>query len=145
MSISRAKGSINALTRSVYCFAWYSTCNPTLHTPCSRVLLEKLTGLQLVKKFPAFYGTAVTNARHLSLSWTSSMQSIPPHPTSWKSILILSSYLRLGLPSGLFRSGFRTKTLYTPLPSPINATCPAHLILLDFINRTILGEDASVV
>jgi hypothetical protein len=26
-------------------------------TPCSRVLLEKLTGFQLVKKFPAFYGT----------------------------------------------------------------------------------------
>jgi hypothetical protein len=24
---------------------------------CSRVLLEKLTGLQLIKKFPAFYGT----------------------------------------------------------------------------------------
>ena len=34
---------------------------------------EKLTGFQLVKKFPAFYGTrrfitAVTSARHLSLS-----------------------------------------------------------------------------
>jgi len=28
-----------------------------LHTPWSRVLLEKLTGSQLVKKFPAFYGT----------------------------------------------------------------------------------------
>jgi len=28
-----------------------------LLTPWSRVLLEKLTGLQLVKKFPAFYGT----------------------------------------------------------------------------------------
>jgi hypothetical protein len=26
-------------------------------TPYSTVLLEKLTGLQLVKKFPAFYGT----------------------------------------------------------------------------------------
>ena len=42
-------------------------------TAWSRVLLEKLTGLQLVKKFPAFYGTlrfiaAVTSARHLSLS-----------------------------------------------------------------------------
>jgi hypothetical protein len=41
--------------------------------PCSRVLLEKLSGLQLVKKFPAFYGTrrfitAFTSARHLSLS-----------------------------------------------------------------------------
>jgi len=83
-------------------------------TTWRRVLLEKLTGFQLIKKFPAFYGTwrfipAFTSARHLSLSWASSMQSIPPHPTSWRSILMLSSHLRLGLPSGLFPSGFPTK------------------------------------
>ena len=70
-----------------------------LLTPWSRVLLEKLTGLQLVKKFPAFYGTrkfitAFTSARHLSLSGASSIQSIPLHPTSWRSILILSCHLR---------------------------------------------------
>ena len=104
-------------------------------TPYSTVLLEKLTGFQLVKKFPAFYGTrkfitAFTSARHLSLSWTSSIPSTPAHPTSWRSILILSSHQRLGLPSGLFPLGFPTKTLYTPLFSPISATCPAHLIIL---------------
>ena len=117
-----------------------------LLTPCCRVLLEKLTGLQLVKKFPAFYGTrrfitALTSVRHLSLSCASPIQSTYPHPTSWRSILILSTHLRLGLLSGLFPSGFPTKTLYAHLPSTIRATCPAHLILLDFITHTILGEE----
>ena len=82
----------------------------------------------------------IHKCHHLCLSWASSIQSIPPHPTSWRSILILSSHLRLGLLNGLFPSGFPTRTLYTPLPCPIRATCTAHLILLDFINRTILDE-----
>jgi hypothetical protein len=48
---------------------------------------------------------------------------------------MLSIHLRLGLPSGLFPSGFFTINLYTFLFCPIRATCPAHLIILDFINK----------
>ena len=59
----------------------------TIHslTPWCRVLLEQLTGLQLVKKFPAFHGTrrfitALTSVRHMSLSLD---QPNPVHiPTS---------------------------------------------------------------
>ena len=81
-----------------------------LLTPWCRVL-EKLTVLKLVKKFPAFHGTrmfitALTSVRHLSLSWTHPIQSIYPHPTSWIYVLIFSIHLSLGLPSGLFPSGF---------------------------------------
>jgi len=94
-----------------------------LLTPWCRVLLEKPTSLKLVKKFPAFHGTrrfitALTSIRHLSVSWASPIKSIYPHPTSWRSILIFSTHLRLGLPSGLFPSGFPTKTLYTPSTHP---------------------------
>jgi len=117
-----------------------------LLTPWCRVLLEKLTGLQLVKKFPAFHGTrrfitALASVRHLSLSWASLIQSIYPHPTSWRSILILSTHLRLGLANGLLPYAFPTKILCTPLSSPKRATCPAHQILLDFITRTVLNEE----
>ena len=98
----------------------YNSCYllTSLITPRCRVLLEQLTGLQLVKKFPAFHGnrrfiTALTSVRHLSLSWASPIQSIYPHPTSWRSILILSTHLRLGLPTGPLLSGFPCKPCTT--------------------------------
>ena len=97
-----------------------------LLTPWRRVLLEQLTGLKQVKKFPAFHGTrrfitAPTSVRRLYLSWASPIQSICPHPTSWKSILILSTHLSLGLPSGLFPSGFPPSPHpYAPHAQPIS-------------------------
>ena len=101
------------------------------------------------------------------LSWASSIQSVPPHPTfnplnaQLNPICHLLAFLRahhflhvsrirvnIILPStpGSPKCSpspqvSPTKTLYTPLLSPIRATCPSHLILLDFITRTILGEE----
>jgi hypothetical protein len=85
--------------------------------------------------FPVFYGirmfsTEFTRALHLFLSWARPIQSTSPHPTATRSILILSTHLRLGLPSGLFPSGFPTNNLYAFLFSPISDTYLAHLILI---------------
>ena len=85
--------------------------------------------------------TTLTSAQHLSLSWASSIQPMPLHPTSWRSILILSSHLCLGFPSGLFLSGFPTKILYAPHLSPKHATCPTNPNLPDLITWIIFDEE----
>ena len=126
-----------------------SRCTYLLTRWC-RVLLEKLTGLQLVKKFPTFHGTrmfitALTSVRYLSLSWASPIQSTYPHPTSWRSVLILSTHLRLGLPIGLLPSGFPSKTLHAPFAphaQPISffyILSPAHYCVRRTLSHTIFN------
>ena len=105
----------------IYIYVYIYTHTHTL-TPWSRVLLEKLTGFAASQEIPRIFGTrrfltVPTSARHLSLSWANSIQSSQLPLASWRSILILSSHLRLGLPNGLF------------------------LILLDFTTRTTLGKE----
>jgi len=103
------------------------------------LLSSSSAGPQLVKNFPTLLGTlrfviAFMKVCHRSLSWTISIQSMPPDPTSWISRLILSPFLCLDLLNGLFQLRLAADTLYVPMQFPTCATCPAHLILLDLIS-----------
>jgi hypothetical protein len=50
------------------------------------------------------------------------------------------SHLRLGVPNGLFPSGFRTNISYAFLVSSMHATCCTHLILFALITLLIFGD-----
>ena len=71
------------------------------------------------------------------------------HPIHASPSHFLNTHFNIILPSTpwsskwLFPSGFPSTTLYTPLLSTIRATYSAHLILLDFITRTVFGEQYS--
>jgi hypothetical protein len=88
-------------------FLLYDSYSGFSMTPRSRVILDKLTVPQLVKKYPTFYVTwtfitIFITTCHLSLSWARYIQTMTSHPISLRSILILPYFLCLDLPSGVF-------------------------------------------
>ena len=118
-----------------------------LLTPWSRVLLEKLTGFATNQEIPPIlWNQKVHYHTHKRQPSVPIMSQLHPVPTITSHFLKI--HLNIILPStswspqwSLSLSGFPTKTLCKSLPSSIRATCPAHLILLDFNIRTILGEE----
>jgi hypothetical protein len=67
-----------------------------------------------------------------------------PHLTSPRSILILSTHIRLGIPIALIPYGFPNNTLHALLfssPPFIRATITAHHILLDLTVLSIIREE----
>jgi hypothetical protein len=96
---------------------------PILSYLRSCALLEKQLIVQLLKDFQHFmeterFITVFTRALHRSLSCARSIESIPSHPMSPRSILIFSTHLLLGLSNGRFPSGFPTNILYAFLFTP---------------------------
>jgi len=92
-----------------------------------------LTGSQLVKKFPAFYGTrrfitAFTSLRHLSLYLASSMQSIPPRPTYLKIHLNIILPSTAGSPQWFLSLRFphQNPVYASPLPHTRYMPRPSH-------------------
>jgi len=99
---------------------------------------------QLVTKFPAFYATerfinVSTRAWQWSVSWAKCIQSKTSHPTSLRSIPILSSNLCQGLLSGLVPSGFPTNILYIFFICPMRPTL-TPIIILDLITQTVCEQ-----
>ena len=114
--------------------------------PWSRVLPEKLSSFQLVKKFPAFYGTKKIHY---------CIHKCPPPVPILKQIdqvhtptsHLLKIHLNVILPS---KPGSSKWSLYLRFPHqnpvyssplPIGATWPTHLIIFELITRAILREE----
>jgi hypothetical protein len=124
----------------IYTISLVQTISTLVLTPWSRVL-EKLTSLQLVKKFPAFYGTrrfftVLTSARAPTLS--------QPHPVLTTPSNFLKIRLNIIFPSTSVSPQW-SLSLWLPHQHPVHTsvlpTCPAYLILIDFTTRTILGKE----
>ena len=131
---------------SVCSFVDTVTSRHYLLTPWCRVLLEKLTGLQQVKKFPAFQRNPKvhyrTHKRPPPVSILGQPNPVHIHTSHLLEIqpnIIHPSTPRF--PQWSLSLRFPHQEPIHPLSSPICATCPAYLILLDFITRTILGEE----
>ena len=118
--------------------------NSLLLNSKGNALLQKATFHHLVTKFSAFYATrrlitAFTQHRHLSLSSTKLIQSLPSHPIYFTFNIIVTSTPRSFKSSSSFTFPHKTPD-YAFVFSPIHATCPSHFIVLDLITRIIFGH-----
>lgn len=101
----------------------------SLHCKCiynknekNKCTSEKLMAVQQVKKSLVFLDPSLRCLQ--KASW---IQLRPSHPITFTLILILSSNLCLGVPSGQYCSEFVTEVLHEFLTSSFHATCLVHL------------------
>ena len=116
-------------------------------TPRCRVLLQKLTGLQLVKKFPTFHGNPKVHYRTHTRPPPVSILG-QPNPVHIPTSHLLEIHPNIIHPSTPRSSQWSLSLRFPhqdpiqPLSSLMRAIYPAQLILLDFITGTIFDEES---
>ena len=75
--------------------------------------------------------TIYSRFSHVSITWHISIQSMHTHTTYWRSVILLSSHLRLDLPSGPFSSGYHTKPCRISILPSISPYPPIPFRLID--------------
>jgi hypothetical protein len=116
------------------------TNTPTQLLPPRRRALEKLPVAQIVNKFLSFYGSRrfISVHKNPTLVHILTHEFTPSYPIYLRSILILSSNLRLRLPRRNLPSSFPIKILHTFLTSHVHTIHPilVHSIILTYKLRT---------
>ena len=123
------------------CDVLLKTLSDQLTNSWSRVLLEKLTFLPLVKKYRTFYGTRMfitlfTVPRHVSVSWTKLIQ---PTPSCHISLTSSPSMPRPSKWSLYFRFPHQSPIC----TSPLLHKCHTLLNLLNLITWVILARSTN--
>jgi hypothetical protein len=124
-------------------FSWHTAVTAVPIFPTNFDILSNKQTNELRGARPRRFITVFTRARQPSVSIDNWI--LYPQINSRRSILIPSSNLSLGLPSGLFSSGFPNKTLDTYLSSPMPASWPATSVFLGLTQDHINGYDSLYV
>jgi len=105
---------------------------------CRLYACQEKPTVQLIKKFPEYYETrwiifAFTNARHLSLYWARSIQSISPHPNSREILfnIILPSTNRCSKLSLSLRFCHQKPVGTSPVSHTCHMSSTSHSSLFD--------------
>ena len=99
-----------------------SLCN--LHTPWSRVLLEKLTSFQVVKKFMEPKGSFLHSKCLSPVPILSQLN--PVHTPTSHLLKVCLNIILMSMPRCLSLRFYHQNPVYTSLPHVCYISCPSH-------------------